>query len=186
MTDSAYPHRALLDRADCVLLVVDAQERLVPALAGAGGAVANIVRLLKFARIVGMPVICTEQQKLGATVGEIQAELAGEEPVVKSEFDGMLSPAVCDRLQRTRRTALILAGFEAHICVAQTALHAAETRVVHVVSDAVASRDPHNKAVALERLRWAGVVVTSTEMVMYELLKRAGTDEFRSVLALVR
>ena len=181
-----YPHRVLLDRADCALLVIDAQERLIPALAGAGKAVANIARLVKFARIVGLPVIVTEQQKLGSTAAEIRAELAGEEPLLKMEFDCLLNPAIRERLQRMDRSALILTGFEAHVCVAQTALHAAETRLVHVVSDAVASRDPDNKAVALERLGRAGVVVTSTEMAIYEIVKRAGTDEFRSVLALVK
>jgi nicotinamidase-related amidase len=179
-------HRVLLDRGDCALVVIDAQERLIPALSGADKAVANIVRLVKFAGIVGLPVICTEQQKLGSTAVEIRAELPREEPMLKAEFDCLLNPAICDRLERVRMSTLILAGFEAHICVAQTALHAAETHLVHVVSDAVASRDPENKAVALERLRRAGVVVTSTEMVIYEILQRAGTDEFRSVLPLVK
>lgn len=188
MTDIAFTHRAMLDRSDCVLLVIDAQERLMPSLAGADKAVANIVRLVKFARIVGLPVIVTEQQKLGPTAEAIRAELAGEEPMSKIEFDCFLNPEVRDRLQRIRiqRTTLILTGFEAHVCVAQTALHAADVYAVHVVSDAVASRDPDNKAVALERLRWAGVVVTSTEMAMYEIMKQAGTDEFRSVLRLVK
>lgn len=184
--DREFPQRALLDRADCALLVIDAQERLIPALAGAGKAVANIVRLVKFARIAGLPVIVTEQQKLGSTAAEIRAELAGDEPLLKTEFDCLLNPAILDRLQRLHRSTLILAGFETHICVAQTALHAAETRLIHVVGDAVASRDPDNRAVALERLGRAGVVVTSTEMAIYEIVKRAGTDEFRSVLPLVK
>jgi nicotinamidase-related amidase len=184
--DGESAQRALIDRADCALLIIDAQERLMPVLAGADRAAANILRLLKFARIVGLPVIVTEQQKLGPSLAEIRAELGDEEPQIKTEFDCLLNPAFRDRLQRLGRSTLILAGFEAHICVALTALHAAGTHLVHVAGDATASRDPENKAVALERLGRAGVVVTSTEMAIYEILQRAGTDEFRLVLPLVK
>ncbi len=184
--DRVNPNATLLDRASCALMVIDAQERLLPALSGAEKAVANIVRLVRFAKIVGLPVLVTEQQKLGPTAPEIRAELAGVEPLLKMEFDGLLNPAVRDRVQSLQRSTLILAGFEAHVCVTLTAIHAAETHLVHVVSDAVASRDPENKAVALGRLRRADVVVTSTETAIYEILQRAGTDEFRSVLAVVK
>ena len=70
--------------------------------------------------------------------------------------------------------------------MAQTALHAAPDHIVHVVSDATSSRAEHNWRVALDRMRQAGVVITSTEMAIYELLQRAGTDEFRAVLPLVK
>jgi nicotinamidase-related amidase len=75
---------------------------------------------------------------------------------------------------------------ETHICIAQTALHAVLDYIVHVVSDATSSRSVENWRVGLDRMRQAGVVITSTEMVIYELLKRAGTDEFRAVLPLVK
>ena len=78
-----------------------------------------------------------------------------------------------------------MTGIEAHICVAQTALDAIPSHTVHVVADAVSSRSPHNKEISLERLRQSGVIVTSTEMFIYELLVRAGTDEFRKALKLV-
>ena len=81
---------------------------------------------------------------------------------------------------------LNIAGIEAHICVAQTAVHAVSQYTVHVVSDAISSRSPHNREIALQRMQHCGVTITSTEMVMYELLEKAGTDSFREVLKLVK
>jgi isochorismate hydrolase len=80
----------------------------------------------------------------------------------------------------------VLVGIESHICVAQTALHLLQDFTVHVVADAVSSRAAENREIALQRLGGSGAVMTSTEMVMYELLRRAGTDEFRRVLPLVK
>jgi nicotinamidase-related amidase len=102
------------------------------------------------------------------------------------EFDCFESPAFTDRLSQLKRSTLIISGIEAHICVAQTALHVRSSYSVHVVSDAVSSRSLHNREVALERIRQAGIIVTSAEMVIYELLGKAGTDEFREVLKLMK
>ena len=84
------------------------------------------------------------------------------------------------------RKSLILTGVENHVCVAQTALHALPYFKVHIVSDAVSSRDLDNWTVGLERMRENGAIITSTEMVIYELLQRAGTDKFRATLKLVK
>ena len=84
------------------------------------------------------------------------------------------------------RRNLILCGIESHICVAQTAISALENYNVHVVSDAVSSRSNHNKETALNRMRESGAVITSTEMVIYELLRQAGTNDFRATLKLVK
>ena len=85
-----------------------------------------------------------------------------------------------------KRKTLILTGVETHICVSQTALDALPHFDVHTISDAVSSRDLNNRDIALERMRQIGATISSTEMVIYELLQRAGTDEFRSALKLVK
>jgi isochorismate hydrolase len=177
---------ALLRREDTLLLVVDAQERLLPALHDSARALANVRRLVAFAAQIGVPVEYTEQEKLGPTAAVLRALWGGAEPVVKREFDALSNAVLAARLAGRERRCLLLAGFEAHICVAQTALHASEHFAVQVVADAVASRDPENRLLALDRLRAAGVTVTSTEMVIYELLRQAGTDEFRAALPLVK
>jgi nicotinamidase-related amidase len=186
MAEQPGPAGQLLRREDAVLAVIDVQERLLPHVVGGDGLVSSIVKLLRFARIVGLPVIATEQLKLGATVGAIRDELPAVAPIGKTEFGCFGCEGFAEALAAFERSALILTGIEAHICIAQTALQALPTYAVHVVSDAVSSRTAHDRDIALERMRQAGAVVTSAEMLMYELLVRAGTDEFRKVLELVK
>lgn len=176
----------LLSADDALLVVIDLQERLLPAIAGEERIVENALKLVKFAHVVGLPIILTEQQNLGETASELREELKDIQPIIKLEFDCFESRAFTDRLEQLKRNALIIVGIEAHICVAQTALHALSHYSVQVVSDAVSSRSPHNWEVALQRMRQAGATVTSAEMVIYELLGRAGTDEFREALKLVK
>jgi len=177
---------ALISREDCLLVVIDLQEKLLPVVSEKEAVLDNVVRLVKFARIIDLPVVLTEQQNLGPTVPEVKVELAGLEPISKITFDCFGEKAFQARLEEINKKVLVLAGIEAHICVAQTALTALNRFMVHVVSDAVSSRALHNKDAALARMRQAGAVVTSTEMVIYELLRRAGTPEFKAALKLVK
>jgi isochorismate hydrolase len=178
------PH--LLRGDDALLVVIDMQERLLPVIAEKERLIENVLKLIKFASIIGLPIILTEQQNLGETTPEIRAELKGIEPITKLEFDCFKSLAFAEHIGRLNRRTLIIAGIEAHICVAQTALHALTDHAVHVVSDAISSRSPHNRKVALDRMGRDGVTITSTEMVIYELLEKAGTDQFREALKLVK
>jgi nicotinamidase-related amidase len=176
----------LIRRELSVLILIDFQERLVPAMAEKERLLENTIRLATITRILGLPVVVTEQQKLGATVAELRAALGETDPVSKVEFNCFGSEVFTERVKALKRNTLVLAGIEAHICVAQTALHAAPYYRVHVVADAVSSRSPQNRDIALRRMEQAGVVLTSTEMVVYELLGKAGTEEFREVLKLVK
>ena len=176
----------LLSKDASCLVVIDMQERLVPVIADRERVVENVVRLIKFSRIIGLPVVLTEQQKLGHTLPEIREELIGIQPISKLEFDCFASNEFSEQINKLNRNALIIAGIEAHICVAQTALHAISDYEVHMVSDAISSRSTHNWEVALHRMRQRGVTITSTEMIIYELLRKAGTDVFRETLKLVK
>ena len=108
------------------------------------------------------------------------------EPLSKITFDCFGCPEFQARLQRLGGATLLITGIEAHICVCQTALTALGSYKVQVVADAVSSRVELNHRTALERMAQAGAVVTTTEMAIYELLGRAGTDEFRATLPLVK
>lgn len=176
----------LIIREDSVLIVIDIQDKLMPVIANRGQVIENAVRLLKFAEIIGLPVILTEQEKLGDTVPEIKAAIPEIRPITKLTFDCFLSSEFGGQVRQTGRHTLILAGVEAHVCVAQTALHALPDLKVHVVSDTVGSRTLDNWNIALERMRQAGAVISSTEMIIFELLQQAGTDEFRATLPLVK
>ncbi len=186
MKDNHSYRSGLLSADDALLVVIDLQERLLPAIADKEKVVENARRLVKFARVVGLPIILTEQQNLGETIAELREELKDIEPAIKLEFDCFESGVFIDRLEQLKRNTLIIIGIEAHICVAQTALHAVSHYKVQVVSDAISSRSSHNCEVALQRMRQSGVIVTSTEMAIYELLGRAGTAEFREALILVK
>jgi isochorismate hydrolase len=176
----------LLRGNDALLVVIDMQERLLPVIAEKEKVIKNVLKLIRFSYIIGLPIILTEQQNLGKTTLEIRAELKGVEPITKLEFDCFESRAFAEQIHHLNRNTLIIGGIEAHICVAQTALHALSDHAVHVVSDAISSRSPHNWDIALGRMRQHGVTITSTEMVIYELLGVAGTDQFRKVLKLVK
>lgn len=176
----------LLERQDCVLVVIDVQEKLIRVMSEKDKVAENVLRLVRFAKIIDMPVIYSEQDKLGPTLPGIYVESLGAPVIAKVTFDCLATAEFKQKLKELRRRTLLLCGVESHICVAQTALSAAKDYHVQVVSDAISSRSLHNWVIAVERLRAAGVVITSTEMAMYELLCQAGTDEFRATLPLVK
>lgn len=186
MSGKQFVTQNLLVRDDSVLVVIDVQEKLMPVIADGGKLIDNIIKLLKFSQIIKLPVILTEQEKLGKTIAEVKSEILNFNPILKIVFDGFLCDKFVEQLSKIERKTLILAGVETHICIAQTALHALPHFKVHVVGDAVSSRTLENRNIALERMRQSGAVISSTEMVIYELLQRAGTDEFRAALKLVK
>ncbi len=178
--------KRLVARDDAVLVIIDMQERLLPVIHDRDKILDNTVKLAQFANILHLPVIVTEQEKLGPTVPRLRDELAGVKTFGKITFDCFGEEAFRASLGLLARNTLILAGIEAHICVAQTALAALDRYSVQIVADACGSRDPFNRDVALERLRQEGATITTTEMAVYELLQKAGTPEFKAVLPLVK
>jgi nicotinamidase-related amidase len=186
MEKDAGPGANLLTGEECALVVIDVQERLMPVIAGGVKIVQNTVRLVRFAQIMDIPVIITEQEKLGATLREIATEALNVQPIGKVHFNCFQSAEFQKRMQQINKRTIVLAGVEAHICVAQTALYGLPSFKVHVVADAIGSRAHENRDVALERVKQAGAVLTSTEMFIYEILQRAGTDKFKASLPLVK
>ena len=173
-------------REDSALIMIDIQERLLPAMSSPEKMVENGRRLLALAKIMGLPVIFTEQEKLGPTIRELTEGFADFAPVAKTTFNCFSCTPFAAKVRETGRHTLILTGIEAHICVSQTALWAHPRFRVHVVSDAVSSRSPDNLSAAIARMRAAGLTITSTEMVIYEVLERAGTDEFKAMLPMIK
>ena len=171
-----------------VLVVVDVQERLLPIIIEKEKLVSNILKLIKFASIVKVPVVVTEQypKGLGRTVREICELLPQFQPVEKTAFNCFSSQEFCKKLKEMRASTLIITGVEAHVCVCQTALEALDDYRVCVVADAVSSHSKEDLDIALERLRGSGVTIASTDMLMYEILKDADTEEFRQSRNLLR
>jgi nicotinamidase-related amidase len=181
--------RLRIRRAQAGLVIVDVQERFAPVIHEWPRLIQNTLRLIRGARILKLPVVCTEQYRkgLGPTAPEIAAELPGLEPVEKMAFDSCATPAFLETLRARGIADVILCGIEAHVCVCQTALGLLEAGLrPFVVADAVSARTPENLHWGLERVRAAGGVLVSTEMILLELLGRAGNDEFRQLLALIK
>lgn len=180
---------ATAERANSAFVIVDFQERLVPHIAGHEGILANLIRIARGARILNTPLVVTEQNPkgLGPTVPELEAELVGTQKIEKLTFSCLGEPKFCGRIKGLGVRTLLVGGIEAHICVAQTALQALrEGFSVHVLADAIGSRNPANTATAIDRLKEAGAVISSTEMALFELLGRAGTPEFKEVQKLIK
>lgn len=173
----------LLERERSELLVVDVQQRLLPAIAD-GEAVRDAVGwLVRLAGELDVPVTVSEQypRGLGHTDETLAALLgAGARVLEKMHFSCAAEPAFRQALAEGGRDCFVIAGTEAHVCVLQTAigLHEAGFQVA-VVADAVGSRRPQDRDLALARLRESGVDVVSREMVAFEWLHRAGTEVFR-------
>ncbi len=176
-------------RANAALAVIDIQERLLPMIFEGERVVRNTVRLIKGARVLGIPVLVTEQYKkgLGATTPAVAAEIEGLTQMEKIAFSACGAAGFEQALKKKKVSDVILCGIEAHVCVSQTCLNLLEKGFrVFVVVDAMSSRTTDNHFIAVERMRDAGGVVVSTEMVLFELLEKAGTDEFKQILALVK
>jgi nicotinamidase-related amidase len=177
---------SLIDPGDCALVIIDVQEKLMPVIANKEKVLENVLRLARFSKILGIPVVITEQDRLGPTLVEVQKELSYVEPAKKVHFNCFHCEPFRDAVAKTGKGTIVLAGVEAHICVAQTALYGLTDFAVHVVGDAVSSRTVENLNAAVERIRQAGAVISSTEMFIYEVLRKAGTDAFKAALQLVK
>lgn len=145
--------------------------------------------LLRAAERLGIPLTVSEQypKGLGPTVGELKVLVSPDSIVEKLHFSCAAEPAVAQRVQALGREQVVIAGIEAHVCVLQSALgFKALGHQVFVVADACSSRNPANHQAAMRRLEAAGVGVVTTEMVVFEWLHRAGTPEFKELVALVK
>jgi nicotinamidase-related amidase len=178
-------HR-LLVAEECALLVIDIQQKLLPPIFQKELLVRNAQLLIRTANILKIPALVSTQyaKGLGTTVPDLSALLHGHEPVDKTVFSCFGSDAFCASLRKlpSVRKTLLLCGMESHICVAQTALAALrEGYVVHVASDAVGSRTEWNWKIGLDRMQAAGAVISSTEMMIYELM-RSTNAAFKELL----
>jgi nicotinamidase-related amidase len=179
-----------LEPARAALVVVDLQERLLPAIHDRERVERNSVLLLRLAQELSLPVLLTTQYEkgLGPTVPGVLASAPGAQPIDKVSFGCFSSEPFLARLEALpERNQLVVAGIESHICVAQTVLGALERGLeVHVASDAVGARAEENRVIGLNRMEKAGAVLSSVEMALYELLGRSDTAAFKKLLPYLR
>jgi len=183
------PHPKL-HRDRSLVLVVDVQDRLTPAMPP--DALDRLVKyaraLVQAAKTLGMPVLATEQypKGLGRTLPQI-AELLPAPPLEKVHFSCGADPAFQRALENTGRKQVVIAGMETHVCVFQTARDLVAMGFdVHVCADAVTSRSDEHRARGLDLCREAGAVVTTAETAIFDLLHQAATPEFKTVSSWVK
>ncbi|MGP0019362.1 MAG: hydrolase [Candidatus Sulfotelmatobacter sp.] len=186
-SESTEMARRPLQPEQCALVVIDIQEKLLPPIFQKEQLVRNAQLLIRAATILNIPALVSTQyaKGLGATVPEIASLLAETEAIDKTLFSCFGSDAFCALLKRLpgQRNTLLLCGMESHICVTQTALEALrEGYLVHVASDAVSSRTEWNWKIGLERMRAGGAVTSSTEMMIYELMRSSSSAAFKELL----
>jgi len=181
-------HTGIPQLTNTSLLVIDMQERLCPVIAEKDKVLTAVNQLIEGAQILHLPILVTEQypKGLGHTVPEVVLP-ANATVVEKICFSCMLSDEVLSKLAQQPTKHLIIAGVESHICVLKTALDAIEQGyTVHVVAEAVSSRSLANKQLALDRMRQAGAFIVSVEMILFMMLEKAGTEQFKAISKLIK
>jgi len=180
----------MLDPKQAVLVVVDVQGKLAGLMHEKEALFENVARLVRGCRALGVPVVWAEQNPkgLGPTVPEVAAAMPeGLAPIPKMSFSCCGEPRLLKALEATGRRQALICGIETHVCVYQTA---ADLRARHydvqVVADAVSSRKPSNRDLALARLALGTAELTSVEMALFEMLRTAEAPAFKEVARLVK
>jgi len=172
-----------------VLIIIDVQEKLFRVMHEKETLSGNIAKLVKGMHVVDIPVIVTEQNPdgLGPTIPGISGILPEMQPIPKFSFSCCGEEAFLKKLEEMGRKQVLLTGIETHVCVYQTALDLMGSGYeVQVVTDCVSSRTLENRDIALNRMGMEGAMPTTTEMILFELLKTAGDSKFRAISIIVK
>ena len=183
-------HANTLDAARAALVCIDMQESFRQPIPDFAEVAARIALVVHGAQLLGVPVIVTEQypKGLGRTAQEIRAVLAeGHEPVEKTAFSSCGAREFVARLEQTGARQILVCGIEAHICVNQTT-HDLLARgfQVHLLTDCVSSRAPHNREAGVGKMLRSGALPSSTELALFELLRDARHEQFKAIQKLIK
>lgn len=179
----------MLSRTAAVLIMIDFQGNLAQAMHNKESLFANNVRLIQGFKALNLPILVTEQipSKLGPTIPQLADALGNFTPVSKETFSCWVNEDFHDRLESLTRRHVVLTGIECHICVYQTALDLMQNGyTVHLVTDAVSSRTEENCQVGINAVKSAGAYLTSTEMVLFELLRTAADPKAKEIFKIVK
>ncbi|MCK5286701.1 MAG: hydrolase [Thermodesulfovibrionia bacterium] len=181
--------RHVLHRKHLGFAIIDVQIKLMAVMSRRQRIVENSVKLIHLARLFNLPVIVTEHypRMMGSTLPEIKEALHTYDPIEKMDFNCCAVESFNNRLKSADLETILLAGVETHICIFQTCLNLLEKGYnVHVPHDAVDSRTEENWHIGLDLMKDAGAVITSTETIIFQILKRAGTKEFKEMLRIIK
>ena len=176
-------------REESMLLVIDIQKAMLRVIDRWENVASKTKQLIKSANALEVPILLTEQYKkgLGETISELFQEIESPQIIQKEHFSACLEEEFIQTVQSFNREKIVVVGMETHVCVLQTCLDLIKAGFqVHLVADAVASRIDKNRDIAIDLMRQAGAVISSTEIVIFQWACRANTDEFRRILPIVK
>jgi len=179
--------RILKDRS--AALIIDIQERLYPFIFENEKLTINVSKLIEGLKIIGIPIFITEQyvKGLGPTIEPVATLLGSHPRIEKMAFSCCDEPRVMEGIAVTGKENILIAGIESHVCVLQTVLDLTRNGYHPVVvEDCVSSRHENDKRVAIERMRQEGAIITTSESILFELLRYSGTEQFRGISRLVK
>ncbi len=179
----------MLETEKCALVVIDLQGKLAQLMDKKETLFANIKTLIQSAKLLDIPIIYCQQcpKALGPTIEEVAELLTNIEPINKESFSCCLNEEFNHKLKSLNKEQIILCGIEAHVCVYQSAADLSnQGKEVVVISDAVSSRTAENKQTAVEAMRQMGIKISSTEMLLFELLKSASHPQFKTIAKLIK
>lgn len=182
-------HPTLLNRSQTALLVIDIQDRVHAVMRYRESVETNTIKLIRGCQLLHVPILLTEQypKGLGHTISSIRNALQATLPLQKMTFSCCGSADLMTTLQEKNIRQVAVAGIETHVCVLQTALDLlANQYQVHIVRDAVSSRHELDHQTALQRLQQEGARLTTAEAVLFELMERADTAEFKEISKLIK
>jgi nicotinamidase-related amidase len=177
-----------LSQRHSALLVIDLQEKLLPAMLDSPEVTANASKMIRAAQLLQLPILATEQYPagLGPTCPPIREAMGEAQMAEKLAFSACVEPILKSLHASVVRQVLIV-GIEAHVCVQQTVLDLLRHGYLpYVCADAISSRRALDRDTAIERMRQAGAIITTTESAIFELLGQAGTPLFKEILKIIK
>ena len=179
----------MFDADKCALILIDIQGKLADVMTDKETTFNNIEKLIKGAQTLEVPIIWVEQipEKMGPTIGQLSTHLSDLTPIAKTAFSCFGDDVFKEKLSSLGVNQTILVGIESHVCVYQTAADLVAAKYeVQVVADAVSSRTADNRQIGINRMRSLGAEIASTEMILFELLRKSDNPKFRDIARLIK
>ncbi len=177
----------MLNREKALLAVIDIQGNLYLAMDNKEFLLVNTAKLIKGINILDIPIILTEQVKIGPTIPELADLMPDVKPIIKNSFSCCGDPQFLEALVASGKKQVLVCGIEAHVCAYQTSMDLMERGFeVYVVADAVSSRTSGNREIGIQKLLASGAILTSTEMALFELLKTATDPRAKDLFRIIK
>lgn len=177
----------MLNREEALLAVIDIQGNLYLAMDEKEFLLANTAKLIKGINILEIPIILTEQLKIGPTIPELARLMPDVKPIIKNSFSCCGDAQFLEALIASGKKQVLVCGIEAHVCAYQTSMDLMERGYeVYVVADAVSSRTAGNREIGIQKLLASGAILTSTEMALFELLKTATDPKAKDLFRIIK